>query len=785
MDPIEVSHALYEGLASWCMSRRKGTKDPNFQDLCRLARHCGLCEPPKCLDSALTEFLNSFDPPSCVEHDNILKERIVHSIQQANRMVAVYTDILKFYGVLGRLHPKGWLWYGVLGLLEKYLKWSTADFLARTLDQEDLPPNPGFELGLPFTGPAASHLKRVCLFNRKRGLRSTYAVALAYSLYQGKGGSLPVSAEFLENSVERAVNALCTPRTGMTEDIFDVMSEQVRRTVRECFPRHHSERARPGSHRIPSLRSSFQNSRKDWGAFGHIVSASISIGFPYLLGHWHHKTNIELVYGPSDPEDVQLDYEQSYRRAVLMGRCRCYPVGLLEPFKVRVITRGDADMYHLARRWQKTIHGCLRQHPTFQLIGGPIDWSALNHLSERTDICDDRYWVSADYTSATDNLDPELSRVCMEEICQRLGVPLEDQLVLLRTLTDHDLYEESGDLIGSQAWGQLMGSPSSFPILCLINAAATRFALELANWKVGEYKLTDLPMLFNGDDAAFRANEQEYTIWKGITKSVGLEFSVGKNFFHKRFLILNSAVHEDVGRVDFFGRRFSRLEPVVTLSSSLLYGQVRVQSASQNDRTHLCQSDLSVGRSLGKMCEDLVAGHSEEQRDFLIKRFIQVNKTLLAKCPKGQAWCIPRRLGGLGLPAPSGYEPRPPQAKLAAYLATRQLDDPDLRDYLYPDQPDFLRAYISYRQDLCRKLGIESTNEQVVTLELPDLALWAPMGAAGGDKTELVKRSIRAWESLKKRGLATSLHAMKMDTIRHWTQEPRNIADVSSWTVSW
>ncbi|APG77205.1 RNA-dependent RNA polymerase [Hubei narna-like virus 2] len=782
------------------MSLKKAPHNPTVQDLRNLAAHVGAGKIPLELECDLIEFLTH------LANDGIdnepWRERTLHGVRQAERMKEVYRDVIKTFWptVQPRIQPRGWIWYGVLGRLEDYLKWSTADFLARTLRQDELPPQPSWcPPGLPFTGNAASLLKRACLYHQKRS-SSDKAVAIAYSLYQAKGGSLPVTKETVEAKVEKAVMSLTTEHERNCDEVQDVLEDQVKRTVREVFLpfKTRQERVTPGGHRIPSLRSSFQNGRKDWGAFGYILRDSFyahTLSFPTLIGVLVTPRGVGWLFSPMNPDDYDWLIEQSLRAALLKDECACYPVGLTEPFKVRVITRGDADMYHLARRWQKTVHGILRQHPTFRLIGGPIDFEALDYIAKRSKV-DGRSWVSADYTAATDNLNPQLSLVALEEICQILNIPLEEQIVLRKALSNHMMYlDEHDEDPRAQRWGQLMGSPVSFPILCLVNAAVTRFSLEVSNWCVGTQLLTDLPMLFNGDDAGFRANPSEYLIWKGITRSAGLEFSVGKNFFSPDTLVINSQVHKCEIRADYFGQQYWRLRVEPTLATSLLYGQVRVQTTNANDKTHLVTSNLSVGRNLGQMCQDLVRDWTGETRDWLVGRFIELNRSTLKCCASGQSWYLPRTLGGLGVPEWSGSEVRPAQLKLAAYLATRSLGDPALRDYLYPDMPDFLRDYLypdmpdflrTYIGDRCKAMREAGVPDGEMSLRggLPGLALWSCLGAAGGDQGELYKKSLRSWESLKKKALATKLKPMCLTTVRNYIRERRD-ERIWSWEIEW
>jgi hypothetical protein len=47
-------------------------------------------------------------------------------------------------------------------------------------------------------------------------------------------------------------------------------------------------------------------------------------------------------------------------------------------------------------------------------------------------------------------------------------------------------------------------------------------------------------MRVNGDDIAFIASQSEYECWKEVTCICGLEFSLGKNYTSREFIIMNS-----------------------------------------------------------------------------------------------------------------------------------------------------------------------------------------------------------------------------------------------------
>jgi hypothetical protein len=77
-----------------------------------------------------------------------------------------------------------------------------------------------------------------------------------------------------------------------------------------------------------------------------------------------------------------------------------------------------------------------------------------------------------------------------------------------------------------------MGNLLSFPLLCLTNYLAFRFAIRRA----------DVPVRINGDDIVFRCKPEEYERWKEVIGSSGLVLSEGKTFVDRTFFSLNSCL---------------------------------------------------------------------------------------------------------------------------------------------------------------------------------------------------------------------------------------------------
>jgi hypothetical protein len=158
-------------------------------------------------------------------------------------------------------------------------------------------------------------------------------------------------------------------------------------------------------------------------------------------------------------------------------------------------------------------------------------------------------WVSGDYSAATDGLSQQVNRLCLEEALRGAGADENMSEICRAVLGNHtirypDCFVKEAEMKGAdlfqfkQANGQLMGCPLSFPILCAINVAAYWCALEEHTGR--KFSLSELPVLVNGDDICFRADDAFYAVWKKWVAKVGFTLSPGKNYISRDFVTVNS-----------------------------------------------------------------------------------------------------------------------------------------------------------------------------------------------------------------------------------------------------
>lgn len=405
------------------------------------------------------------------------------------------------------------------------------------------------------------------------------------------------------------------------------------------------------------------------------------------------------------------------------------PGHVCEPCKVRMITAEDVYACQRALNLQKFLHGKLRQIDVFQWIGKPIDseeWAATFALPlpVGTSI------VSGDYKAATDNLDPQLSEAALFALadCGCLGDEYETAFWLglgLKTLTRHILdysrpegFEELGMSTVPQRWGQLMGSPVSFPILNLVNAAATAVGL---GWRLqtGGSVLGFLRrhhVRTNGDDVVFLCPDGKYEPWKQTLAACGLCISLGKNFKSREFAIMNSEMRHVApaeGPLGSEGLEVQTWRFVPFLNLPLLLGlEAKGMDAGHSTNARTAWFELGpVSRALVRECDAEVAANR-------VEAFLAYYAEVLGRVPPGVHYFTPERLGGVGIPDPYATQVAPEGNRLrSAWLAC--LSQERLAQALVPPgrvQPGLLGALLArYSSEQVRAYRIIEQDVQFTT----------------------------------------------------------------------
>lgn len=541
--------------------------------------------------------------------------------------------------------------------LVKFLKYKMAAFFSHYADQE-LPPLPtGMSRDFPqhlLCGSAGRFITYLMRGDKDRARGFALAV-----LYLKKGLPRPSSAH-VRKGVEDTFDILtnehhpepCTiPNFNGSALSIEFLSDEVRRTVHEVFSG--TVYVDDPSPFAPSTKANYTENRSEYGTLGTLLDRKYlregspdyfedlfafeqavldSSGVPCL------STQTVSVNSELAPR-IKCLFREVYslcRSAARTEKVDTSLVGLSEALKVRVISKGPPLTYFVLKPLQKFMHSIMRKHPTFALIGQPataefVQKTFSNHSGD---------YLSADYSAATDMLNPALSRAAVDAICDCCQVPCDLRTRFHLALTGHCI-QLGRETKLPQLWGQLMGSIVSFPILCLVNATICRVAYMLSSHKpyslhesLNKFRLARIPLCVNGDDALLRCNSDTFFIWKSVACLAGLSPSVGKVYYHARYSNINSmSFHE------------GRLIPYVNFG--LMMGMTRSSIPMDDDSRTVVEKDHEFLSNVGSRHTELIESCPPDIQVEVHLMFIRIHNEILTKYTI--PWYIPKSRGGLGL----------------------------------------------------------------------------------------------------------------------------------------
>lgn len=469
--------------------------------------------------------------------------------------------------------------------------------------------------------------------------------------------------------------------------------EQLERTVTELFGGKGYKDSDRYKAFVPSTSANYIKSRKGGGAIGFLLQEEE--GRAILDKHRTFGGYLK-VRQTSNHEDEEMEREDVESRAralevdpdsearfgvawrsfydsivdrAIHEETTAEPVGLAESLKVRVITKCPPLTQMAMRPVWKFVHSHLRRHKVFRLIGTPQnEQEILDGLGKN--LLPGEVYLSGDYRAATDLLKSWVSETIAKALAKEIGLSLEEGVLLNRSLTQFSFLveEEDGLNLRKQTTGQLMGSVTSFPVLCIANAAMCRWAMECAELKVK--RLQDCALLVNGDDTALRSVQAVYEKWQRITRFGGLEESVGKTFVSPKFVNINSTsflrTDEPKKILCKYGSRTIERETHLVLvpyvNLGLLYGAKRSGLVSKSDQG-------SQHSNLSARCRTLLHYAPENLHMKCMRAFISVHRELMEST--GLPWYIPEWLGGLGLPRGDWGKPSDLDLRIAARILLR------------------------------------------------------------------------------------------------------------------
>lgn len=192
---------------------------------------------------------------------------------------------------------------------------------------------------------------------------------------------------------------------------------------------------------------------------GHATSStSRSKGGNWVEGAFGVEPSVKLVHSAGKPRIVTL-----------------YP-----EFNVRVLT----PLHH-------SLYSCIKGR-NWLLVGSPTN-ERLRYLEGGTSGSD---WLSFDYEQATDRIKVAYVQRATEILIDKGEGLSEDEIRCLRVMSSLSLDAQSAGT------GQPMGSPMSFPLLCLVNKTVVDLALTdlLIKGEITFKEWTCHRCLINGDD---------------------------------------------------------------------------------------------------------------------------------------------------------------------------------------------------------------------------------------------------------------------------------------------
>jgi len=544
----------------------------------------------------------------------------------------------------------------------KYLKYKFSAFFSYYLENE-IPLKP-FEARDDPSKIAGGVLGR---WLRKQ-MCTDRAPDLALGILMLKKGLPRPGPDALAKAIVSTKIMLTTPHPTAPSDYCDrpALLQELRRTVRETLSGHHMTEKDLHHPYAPSIRANYTDSRSQFGTLGTLVDRGMlkeffeGEVFAPLIGpnrpsmgdqsRWLYDGALEpdrggeeemedegnVVYKLTDSwkESVTRLYSEVYEKArscAMDEEADVRLVALAEALKVRVISKGPALTYFVLKPVQKFLHRILRRKRVFALIGETVTPAFLSQVltpRPRPEAEGDNLFHSLDYESATDLLDPEVSTVIVDEICDTVGLPPDIRILFHKSLTGHKVEGEQ------QVWGQLMGSITSFIVLCLANAAVCRKSYEISTST--QLPLNKVPLVVNGDDGLVFGPPSFTPIWKSIAASAGLKPSVGKVYTHPVYMNINSTSFE-------FDEGVIRHIPYVNMG--LVNGLQRSggQVSAVQEETDVDGYGLSMGARHQQLLDTCPEHLTERVHEAFMRRNMDVLKKV--RVP----WYAPESLGGVGL----------------------------------------------------------------------------------------------------------------------------------------
>jgi len=443
----------------------------------------------------------------------------------------------------------------------------------------------------------------------------------------------------------------------------DELYDEIVATVHEIF--NHTKFNPENEHDLvrsffPSTSATYYNARNEMGALGDIITDRELMTYVQTNDKLINENHLFMDDSLGRSQEVMsidagplVQQFQSLYGALLHDAIDeesvAIPLGLSEPLKVRVITKGPPRLYTVLKPLQRFLWGRLQKFPCFQLTGTPVTEDIINEvfpLEDRPEL----EFLSIDYSDATNDLHSWCSELVLNTLYKMGVIDLTFFKLSLKAMTQHSIhYDVSGEglvlrdgeyivdcdnlrpgmvRVGcKQKRGQLMGSVLSFPILCIINASVCRLASRLD----GNTVTLQRGLLVNGDDGLFKGSSQIFDIWSDVAQLAGWKPSIGKVYQSREFFNINSRSFTVRG-----DRRY--VTPYVNMG--ILTGKKRSENLSL--------SKEGGYKLIGALARELIRESPDSIHELVLGQFIYRHWNFLKSL--SIPWFLPEYVGGLGLP---------------------------------------------------------------------------------------------------------------------------------------
>jgi hypothetical protein len=508
------------------------------------------------------------------------------------------------------------------------------------------------------------------------------------------------------------------PNTLFTkETLLDRVIDRMNDLVKKCYGGKNIH----VKWRCPSISACFEFTRIQGGPHTFFERREYGV-WPFLqpefAGFLSYRTRVIPFYVHYHPEQMLFELKTHF-----MGYDFDQPLDarvheVLEPFKARIITAGPGLLYHYGRLLQKPLHTLMRHFGhMFRLTGQPVTRELISEVYKdcvltpeeffdpKKDLFMRSFFCAGDYSNATDGMHPLIGQRWCEQVHSVTNLSSLDLRVLKACMKGHRMHYPDGSVV-QQEHGQLMGSPISFLVLCFANAAVNWVSADIYYGRQVPFKtwIEDFRPLFNGDDTSFLTNSAHYNIWKRVAASVGLNPSLGKSYCTPDFVMINSEIFwmckdETYGYV-------KDVMDVFVLNPGLVKGQAKVLSDTRIERPETTSHYGELLPMVDQLNKAMAKGN-DKQRKLVQDLFVDHCLPKLKRV--NRSWCLPRWLGGLGLPfGNANYSQR-----LLAGMALMSIDGGDFNFGALTSYEKDVPECVAHERDLINELqeqlGVEFT----------------------------------------------------------------------------